>query len=252
MRLFTLVLLISSSVYGAEKHHIKNVSPAPMIAAKEERQTIETVAAPTSFERKGFEVGFLVGAGISSLSDFDKVSRVKGRGTADFTGGLLVNFNLPANFSLESGFFYFPKTIGFVGQNIPVDGYATMPTLEVPIMARYWILNLVSVGVGGYGSYGVGDISILGENDSSGVGRGFDGDDEKTISRTWTQAQMHQFDYGFLFGAQVKLPVASRLKAIIDYRYNLGMRDIQYAGTSRGVEFKTRSSRFLGGLMYAF
>lgn len=237
----------------AEKQRSKSSPPAPlMIAATAEKQTIETDSTLSSAPTNKFEMGFLVGTGISSVTDFDKVSRVKGRGAMDFTGGLLVNFNLPANFSLESGFFYFPKTIGFVGQKTQVDGYATMPTLEVPIMARYWIANLVSIGFGGYASYGIGDISILGENDSSGVGRGFDGDDAQEISRTWTEAQMHQFDYGFLFGAQLKLPVSSRLKAILDYRYNLGMRDIQYAGTSRGVEFKTRSSRFLGGLMYAF
>lgn len=252
MRLFVFLAITLSSVCIAEKSRTKNVSAPPLLAATTERQTIETDSTTPSTPQSKIEVGFLVGAGITSISNFEKVSRVKDRGTMDFTGGLLVNFNLPANLSIESGFFYFPKSIGFVGQNIPVAGYATMPTLEVPLMVRYWMWDIVSLGVGGYGSYGIGDISIFGENDSSGVGRGFDGDDNQPTSRTWTDAGMHQFDYGVLFGAQLKLPVTNRLKAVLDYRYNLGMRDIQYAGTSRGVEFKTRSSRFLGGLMYAF
>lgn len=243
---FIIVVLAASAGYA---------QPADKTIGKKSKEAInqELALAQTMTEievtaprKSAFEIGLLAGTAMSTLTNAEK-SLTGGTRTTEvvFTGGLMANINMNQLVSVETGIFYTPKDIGIEGGvlGLPADTVSSMRALEVPLMARVWLADYFSLGVGGYYSIGVGKVDTTARSNGNSVNLG------AQANQTYESAKTHAVDYGLIFGAQLKLPVTTVLNFIVDSRYNLGIRDMRLNPKGGDAE-RFRTLRFFMGATF--
>lgn len=107
--------------------------------------------------------------------------------------------------SAETGLLY-------VTRSIANGTFTSMASaLQVPLLARYDVISdLVSVGLGGYYAYGIGQV-------------GTDGQDGVTRYVGYDTAGIHRIDYGIVASVGGSYPVADEVDIMADVRYNYGL-----------------------------
>lgn len=247
--LVLLALLISLPVIAvqpAKRFKKRSMPKQPAVAllpARSESAPTNTISSVTDRQPEitsnrtqglsNVEIGPAFGTILSSQTHTESAT-LKSATDPSFGFGLMANFNLSESFSLESGLYYAPRVLGFEVTSVDKTGYRqeTYHALELPLLARFWVGRVFSIGLGGYTSLGVGEVTVVGDR------TGFD-----------DKATLHDLDYGLLAGIQVRIPVARSVGLIFDSRYNYGLRDLRKDATD-GETRSLRSLRFFGGVAF--
>ncbi len=142
-----------------------------------------------------------------------------------FGGGALVSFGLMPAFELETGALYTPFVSHFGAA--PIEANLTQKYIVIPVVARFTLLPIISVGAGI--SYGVKSGDLTSDNSAFP----FTGTAKNNLSLTGSVA--------------LRLPLAPMFGFLVDARYNLGLTD--QSGTA-GTTQKFNQIQILAGLNF--
>lgn len=125
-------------------------------------------------------------------------------------GGVLFDAPLANALSLGIGALYNERKFQIGTGSVRLE--RKVPTVFVPIEAKFWFGNVLSVGGGAFGAVKVGDVT-----DTAVVGSG---------TLTSTSASDHEtVEYGLTASANLLFPVASRTGLIAGARYLYGLKN---------------------------
>jgi hypothetical protein len=148
--------------------------------------------------------------------DVDSGGGTSGDRALGIGGGLLLETRSSPNFGIEVGGLYHARKFGTGNVNY------TLNAVQVPLLFRLYLSNYISLGLGGFFEYGVGD-AYAGNN----------------VNKT---------NYGAMGSLGIYIPVGATTKFIIDGRYGYGLKDI----SDGPFNIKTRDIQILAGLRFGF
>ena len=144
-------------------------------------------------------------------------------------GGLLVDFDL-GSFQLQSGLLYLQHKYG----NSEFQFDVTEQTIDLPILLRYKIFPMLSIGAGVYAARFVGHQTVFLMN-SGTVGNTLVVDEPYPSS----------MDYGFLLSAALAIPVGF-YDVVADGRYAQGLKNLALDPTNNSL--KRNEFQFFAGI----
>ncbi len=169
----------------------------------------------------------IVGAG-----DYSKGTETHFSGTMaaklGYGGGALVEFRLGAKAGLEVGALYLQRKM-----DNTVSGTATTITftaIEAPVILRFWLNPMISLGAGGYYAQGYDKIK-----DSTGG------------AATYPDYSLLLGDYGVVGVLGFNFKLGNSVALLIDGRYTLGLAD---TSSITGAAFKYTDMQGLVGLRF--
>ena len=128
-----------------------------------------------------------------------------------YGGGLLFGFRMLPKLSMELGFLYMPRAFQEKFSDDTSNGI-TFTTVQIPLLLRFQILNSLSIGVGGYFSHGIGNVTVVGPASST--------------SHSYANANFGADDYGAIASLGIKFPLILKLSLILDGRYLYGFQNV--------------------------
>lgn len=171
-------------------------------------------------------VGFSFPSAKTAGVDLDKSTK------AGFAGGLGANYFFNSSFSLELDVLYAQRA--FTLKNGGTDTETKLNTIQVPLMARYWILpKYLGLGLGGYWAETVGDAKV---ND---------------VSVKPGDAGFNRPDFGLIASVQGRYPIAQNFHVLLDARFNYGLVN-QNTQNDDNHSYKNRDLTLLAGVGYSF
>ncbi|RZA03489.1 MAG: hypothetical protein EOP11_16050 [Proteobacteria bacterium] len=129
-------------------------------------------------------------------------------------GGLLLESRSSPNFGVEVGGLYHARKFS--------AGNYTTNAIQVPLLLRFYLSNYISLGLGGFFEYGVGD--------------------------AYNGSDVNKTNYGAMGSLGIYIPVGATTKFVIDGRYGYGLKDI----SDGPFDIKTRDIQILAGLRFGF
>lgn len=232
---FLLALALGSSSFAeTSRGGVTKARPRPQVALAPHEEITES-SPTTVYTYHRVELGLVLGMALSSNTNSEPIG-LKSATQLGFGAGLMFNFNLSPFLSLESGLHYAPRKLSFDAG--VVERTETYQTLEFPLLARLWLGRIVSFGVGGYTSLGIGDIHtrILAQNAEI-----FSGDS------SYDTNQLKSVDYGLMGSLQFRVPVSDDVSLLFDSRFNFGLRDLRFSPSDDDKSRMWRSLRFYAG-----
>ncbi len=145
-------------------------------------------------------------------------------------GGLEFSFPFGGNLSFDFGGLYVPRkyqTDVTSGATKGASIVSTQTALQVPVLLRWWLGRMFSIGVGGYYDKYVGDIK-----QSTTLAPGLKA---TTSALTYLDASQSTSDYGATAAIGFDFPLGVSSGLVIDGRYNLGLGN--QVTTSSTVKF---------------
>ena len=196
----------------------------------------------------------VVGAGeISKLTSDPSTTSVAGVSTTfssaskqSYGLGMLLGMSVGPVIELESGLLLINRkyqlTTAANGKN-QTDSYA-QKAVQLPLLLRLHLGNLLSVGAGGYVAVGTG--SVVDNNDGGFTGQ------PKTTTGTYATQSIKNKDFGVMASAAINLPIAPMVSILFDARYILDLSDVNASPTSSSppVSHKYQDAQFLLGLQF--
>jgi len=143
---------------------------------------------------------------------------------AAVTGGLAFESSIAPGLGLEADVLYQTQKVEALGVT------QTRKGINVPVMLRFHLLPLVSLGVGGYFTNGIGDI------------------DNNGTSGSYDASGMKKTDAGAIGSLRIAIP-AGLASVVLDGRYQYGLSN-QIKNTAGNASIKTRNIQVLAGLMF--
>jgi hypothetical protein len=125
-------------------------------------------------------------------------------------GGLLFDAPLAPAFSMGIGALYIDRKFQVGTGSVRLE--RKVPTVMVPLEAKFWLGNAISLGVGAFGAVKVGDVT-----DTAIAGGG-------TLQST-TAADHETIEYGLTASANLLFPVAERTGILLGARYLRGLKN---------------------------
>ncbi len=191
-------------------------------------------AAPTAQAVKFSAVGAL------------NMSEPKSAGTTytaknTYGGGAMLEFGLGPLFGFEIGALSLPRKYEYSTTTAGVTSsvVATQKMLQVPVLFRVYLANVLSLGVGGYYSKFKGNYET--EANTLGI--------RTTTSSTYSSVGYTDSDYGFVSSIAIYLPLAPLFRIVIDGRYTVGIKD---NAIDPATEFKYNDIQALAGFQLGF
>ncbi|MGK5089751.1 outer membrane beta-barrel protein [Bdellovibrionota bacterium FG-2] len=123
------------------------------------------------------------------------------KGRNSYGGGALLGIRFKRFFGLEVGGLYVNRKYGDSAGDICFN------TLQLPALLRFRLLPMLSFGVGGYYTMGIGNVTF------------------GTATSTFADAALKKSDYGVVGDARLRLPLVPTLGFIVDFRYLYGLGD---------------------------
>lgn len=181
-------------------------------------------------QAKALSLSALAGGGFSwpgIKADDRLIGTTAGTG---LTGGMLVNHYVKEWLVLESGAYFSQKTFGNSSSKIEV--FQTFQQILLPMTAKFYLHPLISVGIGGYFSQGIGGVtSQQGDN---------------VQHQSYHDAEFSSSDYGTVASFTAEFPLAEMYGLLLHCEYLFGLKDIDL--TMR--RFRTIDLRVLAGVKY--
>ncbi len=137
-----------------------------------------------------------------------------------YAGGALLGLRYKRFFGIETGAIYANNKFGSDLANVDgvsVSGDTSFNSIQIPLLLRFTVLPLISFGVGGYYSMGIGQVS-----ETLSVG----GAPAATATSTYADAGLKTSDYGFLGDVRIRLPLIPTFGFILDFRYLYGFGNL--------------------------
>lgn len=146
-------------------------------------------------------------------------------------GGLFYEARLGRTVGLELGALYVKRKWG----TDTASAYVTM--IEAPIVFRFWFGKAFSLGIGGYMSYGMGD--IISET-STGT----------TTTTSYEAAGYKKMDYGIVASMGTHLPLSNSVGLVFDGRYVYGLANGNDTATSSTITLQYSGIELFAGLRF--
>jgi hypothetical protein len=158
-----------------------------------------------------------------------------------FGGGALLDFHLYPMASLEIGALYITRKteinpVTITGSAV-TDIVQKTNALQVPVVFRFWLHPMFSIGVGGYLAHGLSNVHVQDTN----------GND---ISSTSYSGVLKQNDYGLVGVVGLRLPLGSMTRFMVDARYNYGLTNINDGLFTSGITENYRDLQILAGFSF--
>lgn len=125
--------------------------------------------------------------------------------------GVSALVEVPASpvWGIETGAIYLNRKFGIGNSDLQV--MRTVPTLLIPVEARYWIGDIVSLAAGGFGAICVGQVT-----DTIVAGEG---------STTINSNQRKDLEGGLTAAVDFNFAIARKTGLFVEGRYNYGLTD---------------------------
>jgi hypothetical protein len=152
-----------------------------------------------------------------------------------FGGGAILDFHLMERTSFEVGGLYINRKLDDTTTGVITSTHA----IQVPVLLRFYLHPMISIGVGGYWAHGVGSVNT---EDSSGnvLSTGSYADNDTKVN-----------DYGLVGSVAVRFPLSQTMRLLIDARYNYGLSNVYTDPLAAGDTSKDRDIQALVGLQFA-
>jgi hypothetical protein len=138
-----------------------------------------------------------------------------------FGGGVLLDFRLMERTMFEIGGLYVNRkpndtTLGVV---------TTLPAIQVPVLLRWYLNPMFSIGVGGYYADGQGN--------------------------NYAASNLKTSDYGLVGSVGLRFPMTMTTRFLVDVRYDYGLTNVYTDPNSTGDTYKNRDLQALVGFQFA-
>lgn len=134
-----------------------------------------------------------------------------------FGGGLSLAFRLTEHLELETSLLYLHRNFSKMeGAGLQTD--YTVAALQYPILVRYGLSESFTVGMGGYYSTGVGNLTRTQNSQSHIVG--------------YNDILLTSWELGLVTSAQYRWPLNENMSLISQARILLGLTDLDQSETS--------------------
>jgi len=145
-------------------------------------------------------------------------------------GGITLGFKFFKPFDIESGLSYVGRRIHFSSPLKPQTAYE-LASFEVPLLARFWLSDSISVGAGGFFAHSTGKIISVAGSDV--------GQTDYTNFR-WIRNEM-----GLITSIRLGTHINELITLIVDGRFLLGLTNNDSTGLGN---FQTREFQTCVGL----
>lgn len=159
------------------------------------------------------------------------------------TVGALVRYPIAPDFDIESGITYLQRnyTISVIG-SYDYSFDETLKGIHIPLLARYHVIEHLSVGLGGYWVHELGDVY-----DSNVIAPGQSGGNQ---DNSYDADQYNRNDFGLEGSIAYDLPILTQqygdlYSATVDIRYLLGLTNF---GSGSATSLQTRDALFTAGI----
>ena len=183
-----------------------------------------------------FDLGVVGGLNSASQSYAEVAFGSEAGARATFAFGALLNFSIFPMLSIEAGALYSAHKTG------TSTAFIETQNLVFPVMARYWILPIFSIGVGPYWGAGFGRIRS--------VGTGTTGTDPIVNDVDYVDSAYSKSDFGAAASVDLSFPIAPGLNILGDARTYLGLNDHNTSGG--GPAYKVRFTQLLAGIQFTY
>jgi hypothetical protein len=149
-----------------------------------------------------------------------------------FGGGAVLDFHLMERTQFEVGGLYINRKIDDTTLGTITSSHA----IQVPVLLRFYLHPMISIGFGGYWAHGVGNIN---NEDSNGnvLSTASYGDDGFKTN-----------DYGLVGSVAVRFPITQTMRLLVDARYNYGLSNIE---NDSSATINNRDIQALVGFQFA-
>ena len=137
-----------------------------------------------------------------------------------------------SSFGIEGGLFLQSKNIYLTQLSSDSTSLVSYPYIVTPLQVRFWINNLIGIGLGGYSALGLGNIV----NSAGGV----------SVTSTYSGSNTKSYDYGLVGSVAVNLVLNPWVAATGEIRYLFGLCDINSPPSSSGATHWRDLQAFVG------
>jgi hypothetical protein len=152
-----------------------------------------------------------------------------------FGGGAILDFHLMERTSFEVGGLYINRKV----DDTTVGTITSSHAIQVPVLLRFYLHPMFSIGIGGYWAHGVGNIN---NEDSNG---------NITSTVSYAANDTKTDDEGLVGSVAVRFPLTQTMRLLIDARYNYGLTNVYTDPSGVGATSKNRDIQALVGLQFA-
>ncbi len=185
-------------------------------------------------EAHALEITGLGGVNYASPTARQNQNTIDWTGNASLSYGVAVSIALfTPRLELESGLL----SLGSEFQGYPANVNTTLNfrELQIPILLRFNFDPWLSLGAGGYFSFGEGQVSTAANGG--------------TIRQSYDAAGIASTDEGLAVSLKAKLHITDGWSFVIDSRFEYGLKN---RALTSGDDYETRSIQVFGGLGYEY
>jgi hypothetical protein len=152
-----------------------------------------------------------------------------------FGGGAILDFHLMERTQFEvSGLYINRKT-----DDTTTGVITSSNAIQVPVLLRFYLHPMFSIGVGGYWAHGIGTVKT---EDSGG---------DVTSTGSYASQSLKTNDDGLVASVAVRFPITQTMRLLVDARYNYGLSNVYTDPLGTGGTSKNRDIQALVGLQFA-
>ncbi len=197
--LMSLIVLCASAGFAQSSTTETTTTDTPQ---GETVTTTEQVTDNESDDNKGSLILSVAGVVNNRIKEGQNESEDK---SMDYGGGALVEFGLNDNLGLETGALVINRQYERGGSNLKV--IQEVKRLHVPLLVRFWPVDFISIGAGGFTSFKLGDVKNSLEIGGTEVG-------------SLTTKADDSVEYGLEAAVALNLAVSDKTGIFVEGRYS--------------------------------
>ncbi|MBI3544954.1 MAG: outer membrane beta-barrel protein [Deltaproteobacteria bacterium] len=141
-----------------------------------------------------------------------------------YGGGAELGFMLGGGFGLDFGALYVQRKFDTVPAAAPgMTIESTQTGIEIPIIARFWLANVISIGGGAYYMSYMGDIART--TTTGGV--------SSASNVSYSEAAQSKSDVGLVASIRLDVPLGIMTGFVLDGRYEYGLKNNSTSGDAK-------------------
>jgi hypothetical protein len=148
-----------------------------------------------------------------------------------YGGGFLIDSMMTPGVGFEIGALYITRKTELDGFSVNGGAASNLDVkttaIQVPVLLRFHLLPMISIGLGGYWAYGIGNVN---STDTSG---------NSLASGSYSTELIKQSDFGLLGSVGLRLPLGTGgVKLLIDGRYAYGLTDFNNGAYTTTAKYR--------------
>lgn len=173
-------------------------------------------------------VGVLNDGTLGGSGETDSLS-----GKAAFGAGILIDHPISIGTSLEFGAIYQGRKYDDTTSGFTISSNQ----IQIPVLIRFNLIPMLSIGAGGYWETGSGDITATSDSNGS------------TTTFTYSALGVKQSDFGLIGSVRLHFPMGPGMHFLVDGRYNYGLTN---TSTAANTTVTMKGYQVLAGFSFGF